>query len=44
MYRDIKTNVPLIPKVRDVIFLSWTKHVMGVSWGFFEGASPFLTP
>jgi hypothetical protein len=42
--RVITINVPLILKVRDIIFLSGAKHIMGHFAGFFEGAETFLTP
>ncbi len=35
-------NVPLILKVRDIIFFSRAKHIMGHF--AFEGAETFLTP
>jgi hypothetical protein len=38
------TNVPLILKVLEIIFLSGAKQIMGHFLGFFEGASTFLTP
>ncbi len=42
---DILTiNVPLILKVRDIIFFSRAKHIMVRFAGFFEGAETFLTP
>jgi hypothetical protein len=36
--------VPLILKVRDIIFFSRAKHIKGNFAGFFEGAETFLTP
>ncbi len=39
----ITINVPLILKVRDIIFFSRAKHIMGHFTGFFEGAKTFLT-
>jgi hypothetical protein len=38
------TNVPLILKVLEIIFLFGAKHIMGHFLGFFEGAETFLTP
>ncbi len=37
-------NVPLILKVRDIIFFSRVKHIMGHFAGSFEGVKTFLTP
>jgi hypothetical protein len=37
-------NVPLILKVRDIIFFSRAKHIMGHFAGFFQGDETFLTP
>jgi hypothetical protein len=41
---SITITVPLILKVRDIIFFSWAKHIMGHFAGFFKRAKTFLTP
>ncbi len=38
------TNVPLILKLCDVIFLPWINHTMGHYLGYLEGAKIFLIP
>jgi hypothetical protein len=38
------TNVPLILKIWDIIFLFLGKLVYWTFPGYFEGASTFLTP
>ncbi len=40
---SLTINAPLILKVRDIIFFSRVKHIMGHFPGFFEGAETFLT-
>ncbi len=41
---SITINIPLILKVRDIIFFSRAKDIMEHFAGFFEGAETFLTP
>ncbi len=36
--RQKNTSIPLILKEREIIFLSWAKHIMGHFEGFFDGA------
>ncbi len=43
-WASITITVPLILEVRDIIFFSQAKHVMGHFAGFFKGAETFLTP
>jgi hypothetical protein len=38
------TNVPLILKIWEIIFVFWADYFMGHFLGYFEGASTFLTP
>jgi hypothetical protein len=41
---SLTINVPLIWKVREIIFFLRAKLIMGQFKGFFEGAETFLTP
>ncbi len=41
---SLTINVPLIWKVREIIFFLREKLLMGQFEGFFEGAETFLTP
>jgi hypothetical protein len=43
MKKIITINVPLILKMREIIFFLWANYFMGHFEGYFEGAKTFLT-